>query len=76
MKEKQAAGLTKFELSYRGDNHELWRPLLKYRKSQRRRAQKACKNDGSLLQRKRIAFLVIRRARTKIPRRTEVRRDL
>lgn len=76
MKEKQAAGLTKFELSYKGDNHELWRRLLKYRKSQRRHAQKADKNDGSLLQRKRRAFIVIRRARTKIPRRTEVRHDL
>lgn len=76
VKEKQTAGLTNFELSYRGDNHELCRPLLKYRKSLRRHAQKAYKNDGSLLQRKRIAFIVIRRARTKTPRRTEVRHDL
>lgn len=47
MKEKQAEGLTKFELIYRGDNHELWRPLLKYRKSQRKHAQKAYSNDDT-----------------------------
>lgn len=79
MKEKQALGLTKFELSYRGDNHELWRSLLKYMKNQRKTHQRHTKLTAHSvwpLQRKRIAFIVIRRARAKIPRRTEARHDL
>lgn len=79
MKEKQAAGLTKFKLSYRADNHELWRSLLKYMKNQRKkhkRLRKLMAHSVWPLQRKRIAFIVIKRARTKIPSRTEVRHDL